>query len=101
MAYHRLGDAESRRERWDAAIRNLQKSIWLNPHNSGPYIVLGKVYQNIGSLANAEGMLRRAIQLDPRNASAHYLLGQTLVRAGQTKEGREVLDRYEQLRKAQ
>ncbi len=65
MAYYKLGDAYSRQVQWAAAIPLLQKSIWLNPTYSGPYILLGKGYLQQKELSNAEGVLRRAIQLDP------------------------------------
>ena len=96
--YYKLGDAYSRREQWDDAIPLLQKSVWLNPTNSGPYILLGKGYAKRGELQNAEGMLRRALQMDPNNSSAHYLLGQTLIKLGRNDEGAKLLERSQQLR---
>lgn len=101
MAYYRLGDAYTRRENWDAAIPELQRAVWLNPAYSGPYILLGKAYLKKKELANAEGMLRQAIRMDPQNSSAHYLLGQTLAAEGKTEEGRKMLERSQELRKAE
>lgn len=98
-SYYRLGDAFTRREEWTEAITALQRSIWLNPNFSGPYILLGKAYQKTGELANAEGTLRRAIQLDPQNYSAHYILGQTLIQLQRIPEGKQMLERSQQLRK--
>ncbi len=100
MAYYRLGEAYSKREQWDDAIPALQKSIWINPNYSGPYIVLGKGYLRRNQLTNAEGVLRRAIQMDPNNSGAHYQLGQTLLKTGRAEEGRKLLERSQQLRKA-
>ena len=99
MAYYKLGDAYTRREQWDFAIPHLQRSIWLNPNYSGPYILLGKAYWKRGDLTNAEGMLRRAIVLDPQNSSAHYVLGQTLVQAGHAEEGKQMLEKSQQLKR--
>ncbi len=101
MAYYRLGDAYTRRENWDAAISELQRAVWLNPTYSGPYILLGKAYLKKKELANAEGMLRQGIRMDPQNYSAHYLLGQTLTAEGKTEEGRKMLERSQELRKAE
>ena len=98
MAHFKLGDSYSRQELWDKAIPALQRAAWLNPDFSGPFILLGKAYLKKHELANAEGMLRQAIKMDPQNYSAHYLLGQTLMEAGRTKEGREMLERAQQLR---
>ena len=75
MASIQLGDAYVREAKWDEAIAALQRSLWLNPFYSGPYILLGRAYMKKGQPATAEGMLRRAIQYDPNNRSAHYLLG--------------------------
>ncbi len=80
-------------------IPPLQRSVWLNPTYSGPYILLGKAYFKTADLPEAERMLRRALQLDPRNASAHYLLGRTLIQSGRAEEGKQLLRRWEQLRK--
>ena len=77
MAFYQLGDARVRQSKWDEGIAALQKSIWLNPFYSAPYILLGKAYMKKGQPATAEGMLTRAIQYDPNNRSAHYLLGAT------------------------
>ncbi len=44
MAWSQLGDAYARQSKWDEAIAALQKSIWLNPYYSAPYILLGRAY---------------------------------------------------------
>ncbi len=41
MAWSQLGDVFVRQQRWDEAIAALQKSIWVNPYYSAPYILLG------------------------------------------------------------
>ena len=88
MAFSQLGDARLRQSKWDEGIAALQKSIWLNPFYSAPYILLGKAYMKKGQPATAEGMLTRAIQYDPNNRSAHYLLGAAAAADGQAG-GRE------------
>ena len=97
MALYRLGEALSRQNKWDEAIAALQKSIWLQPYFSGPYIVLGRAYMKKGQPATAEGLLRRALQYDPNNKSAHYLLGQLLQQAGREDEARRELEIAERL----
>ncbi len=97
MALYRLGDAYTREARWDEAMAALQKSIWLSPYYSGPYILLGKAYMKKGQPATAEGMLRRAIEYDPNNKAAHYLLGQLLQQAGRTEEATRELGIAEKL----
>jgi tetratricopeptide (TPR) repeat protein len=39
LAFQQIGDACVRQARWDEAIEALQRSIWLNPFYSGPYIL--------------------------------------------------------------
>ena len=97
MAFSQLGDALLRQSKWDEGIAALQKSIWLNPFYSAPYILLGKAYMKKGQPATAEGMLTRAIQYDPNNRSAHYLLGQLLQQTGREAEAKRHFDIAERL----
>ena len=98
MAYYRLGEGLSRQLKWDEAIPPLQKSIWLNPFFSGPYIVLGKVYLKKQDLGNAENLLRRSTALDPNNFGAHYLLAQVLQQAGKADDAKAEFAIAEKLR---
>ena len=97
MALYQLGDARVRQARWDEGILALQKSIWINPYYSAPYIILGRAYMKKGQPATAEGMLSRAIQYDPNNRSAHYLLGQLYQQAGRTEDAARELSIAERL----
>jgi tetratricopeptide (TPR) repeat protein len=92
MALYRVGEARARKSDWDGAILALQRSIWINPFYSGPYIVLGRAYLAKGHLQTAEGMLRRAVDYDPNNKAARYLFGQALQRLGRAGEAREQFD---------
>lgn len=98
MAFYRWGEALTRQLKWDDAIAPLQKSIWLNPFFSGPYIVLGKVYLKKGDLGNAENMLRRSLAMDPNNFGAHHLLAQTLQQDGRSEDAKREFALAEQLR---
>jgi tetratricopeptide (TPR) repeat protein len=97
MTWYQLGDAYLRQSRWDEAATALQKSLWISPFYSGPYILLGRVYLKKGQPATAEGMLRRAIQYDPNNRMAHYLLGQVLQQAGRIEEAKREFEIAERL----
>jgi Flp pilus assembly protein TadD len=88
MAWYQLGDVHVRQARWEQAIVMLQRSLWLNPFYSGPYILLGRAYMKTGQTATAEGMLRRAIQYDPNNRAAHYMLAQLLQQLGRHDEAK-------------
>ena len=99
--FSQLGDAHVRASRSGTKrIAALQKSIWLNPFYSGPYILLGSAYMKKGQPATAEGMLRRAIQYDPNNRSAHYLLGQLLQQMGRLEEAKREFEIAERLQVA-
>jgi cytochrome c-type biogenesis protein CcmH/NrfG len=98
MAYYRLGEAYTRQLKWDEAVAPLQKSIWLNPYFSGPYIVLGKVHLKKGDLSNAETILRRALKMDPNNFSGHHLLAQVLQQANRLAEAKKEFELADRLR---
>jgi tetratricopeptide (TPR) repeat protein len=88
MAWHQLGDVYVRKSQWDEAIAMLQRSLWINPFYSAPYILLGQAYAKKGQPATAEGMLRRAIEYDPNNRTAHYVLAQLLQQLGRHDEAK-------------
>jgi tetratricopeptide (TPR) repeat protein len=88
MAWYQLGDVHVRQSKWEQAIPLLQRSLWLNPFYSGPYILLGRAYMKTNQPATAEGMLRRAIEYDPNNRTAHYVLAQLLQQAGRHDEAK-------------
>jgi cytochrome c-type biogenesis protein CcmH/NrfG len=83
---------------WDEAMAPLERSVWLNPNYSGPFILLGKGYLKRKELANAEGVLRHALVLDPQNLSAHYLLAQTLMQLGKQDDANKELARWQELK---
>jgi Flp pilus assembly protein TadD len=74
---------------WDRSVGPLQKSIWLNPDFSSPYILLGKAYYHMDRLEFAEGMLKQAVRMDPNNAGAHYLLGNVYRQMGRRDDSRK------------
>jgi cytochrome c-type biogenesis protein CcmH/NrfG len=76
----------------------LERSVWLNPNFSGPFILLGEGYLKRNELANAEGVLRHAVLLDPQNVSAHYMLGQTLRQENKPEDARKEFDRLRELK---
>lgn len=100
MAFYGMGDAWVRQLQWDNALDALQRSVWLNPYFSGPYILMGKAYQAKGDRAAAEGMLRRAIGYDPNNKTAHYLLAQVLQQLGRAEDARKEFDAAQALQGA-
>ena len=47
-AYYKLADCYSRVQKFDDAERLLQRSIWLDPTSTGPFLLLGKVLEKKG-----------------------------------------------------
>ena len=92
MAQYRLGEGYARQQQWAPAIAALQRSLWINPYFSGPYIVLGRAYLATNDPGTAEGFLRRAVEYDPNNKSAHYLLAQVLRKLGHAEEAGKEFD---------
>jgi tetratricopeptide (TPR) repeat protein len=95
-----MGDAYARQLQWDQALDALQRSVWLNPYFSGPYILMGKAYQAKGDRGAAEGMLRRAVSYDPNNKAAHYILAQVLQQLGRAEEAKKEFEIAQRLQAA-
>ena len=96
-SYYKLADADSRIQKFDEAEKLLQRSIWLDPTATGPYVLMGKVLQKKGEPALAVRSLQRAISMDPNNAVPHHLLGQAYRDLGRTEEAEHELKLAEQL----
>ena len=94
---YKLADAYSRVQKFDDAERLLQRSIWLDPTATGPYVLMGKVLQKKGEPALAVRTLQRAIAMDPNNAIPHHLLGQAYRDLGRTEDAERELKIAEQL----
>ncbi len=98
--YERLGDAYSRQAQYPEAERVLQQAILLEPHATGPYILLGKVLLKEGQPAGAMTFLERAEQMDPANYMTHNLLAQAYRSAGRTAEASRELALTEKIQAA-
>src|SRR6266498_1857614 len=98
--YYKLADAYSRVQRFDDSERLLQRSIWLDPTSTGPYILMGKVLQKKGEPELAVRALERAASMDPNNSITHHLLGQTYRDLGKNEEAERELRLANQLQDA-
>lgn len=96
-SYYKLADAYSRVQKFDDAERLLQRSIWLDPTATGPYVLMGKVLEKKGEPALAVRSLQRAIAMDPNNAIPHHLLGQAYRDLGRAEDAERELKIAEQL----
>jgi Flp pilus assembly protein TadD len=86
---------------FEDAERLLQRSIWLDPTATGPYILMGKVLTQKGDADLAMRTLQRALSLDPNNFIAHHLLGEAYRKLGKTEEAEREFKLAAQLQEAQ
>jgi tetratricopeptide (TPR) repeat protein len=89
--YYKLADAYSRIQKFDEAEKLLQRSIWLDPTATGPYVLMGKVLEKKGEPELAVRALRHAVAMDPNNSITHHLLGQAYRDLGNTEEAEREL----------
>jgi tetratricopeptide (TPR) repeat protein len=89
--YYKLADAYSRIQKFDDAEKLLQRSIWLNPTATGPYVLMGKVLEKKGEPELAVRTLRHAVAMDPNNSITHHLLGQAYRDLGNTEDAEREL----------
>ena len=88
-------DAEQRVERaqehlqrrqWEAALRELQAAVEINPHNAPWLFNLGMVLDELGRFDEAADAYRKAVAIEPRDTRALNHLGVALHRTGRLKE---------------
>jgi predicted Zn-dependent protease len=78
-------------QKFDDAERLLQRSIWLDPTSTGPYILMGKILEKKGEPELAVRALQRASSMDPNNPITHHLLGQAYRDLGQEEAAQREL----------
>ena len=98
--YDRLGDAYSRSGDYADATSALQRAVLLEPHATGPYILLGKVMLKRQDAVGAVTYLERAKQMDPANFMTRNLLGQAYRAMGRQEEAAQELQAAQQLQAA-
>lgn len=74
-AYHELGVALRKLDKYDEAIRALHKAIQLDSLAATAYNSLGLTYYQKGEKEKALDAFLEAVRLDPKCAEAHYNLG--------------------------
>ncbi len=63
--YRNQGYYAQQRKQWDAAIKNYQKAVAIDPFYATPHNDLGIIYEKLGELEKAERHYLQAISLDP------------------------------------
>ncbi|KAA6459786.1 tetratricopeptide repeat protein [Acidobacteria bacterium AB60] len=92
-ALHYLGVVASQTGQPELALRLMQRSSELQPHNVGYLCNLALVLQNRGQLSESIQTYQRAIAIDPQATAPLLGLGAASSRAGQTPEAMASLQR--------
>ena len=97
-AWNNLGMLAAQAGDNDAAIKNLNEAIRLNPGDAIALNNLGSVYRRQGLWAEAEKILETALTADPDNADANYGLGMVFAEQNRAASAERYLRRALQLR---
>lgn len=79
FAWHAMGVAMLRQNRYPAAFMPLQQAAKLWPMDAQVHNNLASVFRKLGRLPEAEASFRHALKLSPTFAEAHLNLGHTLL----------------------
>ena len=74
---------------WDAAEKELQRAIALNPNNAMAHQCYGYLLSALGRFDQAIAEMRRALELDPLSSNKQNSLGATFYRAARYDEALE------------
>jgi tetratricopeptide (TPR) repeat protein len=80
------------------AIDHLLAAIHDDPRLRAAYPVLGRAYQQKGEFGSAADLLKQAVDADPSDQESRYALGRVLIAMGRADEGREQLEKYDNIR---
>lgn len=80
----------------DVALRKLKRGLSMDPNNAQIYAVLGRLYELLGKLQQAEEYYLRSVELEPSNPFFRNAWGSFLCKKGEyaraEKEFRKALD---------
>ena len=79
------------------ALVELRAALEITPALPGLHAALGRAYRTAGDSESAIAILRKGIEHDSSDQESRYILAQTLLAAGRVKDGRQLLDDYQQL----
>jgi arylsulfatase A-like enzyme/Tfp pilus assembly protein PilF len=70
-----LGESALRRQNWDRAAGQLQRSLVLNPNFDNAMTGLAQALAKLGRVDEAKDWLKKALQINPESYGAWYQLG--------------------------
>lgn len=95
-----LTSAQIALKRFDAAERDLRRTLRFQPDNADVHLGLGVISFRRGLYAQAEQELRRAVELNPESGSGYFYRGEALNQLSRVDEAIEMLLRATQLQPA-
>ena len=81
--------------KYETAIKYLEKEIVFNPKSSESFILLGKSYEKIDDLSTANKYYNIAFTLVPHNLELNFLLGKTAYNLGKIENYAEYISNLE------
>ncbi|HEV3486452.1 MAG TPA: FG-GAP-like repeat-containing protein, partial [Vicinamibacterales bacterium] len=97
-AHYVAGLIAKAEDRLEDAAASFKRVAEIDPHDAGARINLGQIHLQQRRYDEAVRLFREALAAEPYNVTAAYSIALALIRAGQTDEGREAMQRFEKLR---
>jgi tetratricopeptide (TPR) repeat protein len=91
-----LGDLYLRRNKLDEAVAEYRRVISASPAVVAAHEGLAQVELALGRYSESANHAIRALEIDPGRQSSRYVKAMALIRQGRDREGRTVLQEYEQ-----
>lgn len=91
--YLDLGSLLLDQSRPQDAVQYLLRATEIAPGESRAHEKLGKAYELLNRLPEAQSELQKAVQLSPESARLHFMLGQVYRKQGLTQKAKDELDR--------
>jgi len=101
FAHYLMGEVRTREGLDDEAIRNLRKSVDLEPRFGPARANLGKLYLKKNETPAAIRELEAAVKLDPEDTTAYYQLSIAYRRTGEKEKAQKALAQVKELNKEQ
>ncbi len=96
-AHYLAGCAYLRQQNFEEALKSLQQAKDIDRTINEVSFQLGLAYEGLKNNEEAEAQWRETIEFGPEHPSVYYRLSQILLRAGNTDEAQEMLERHQEV----
>lgn len=86
--------------RFDDAVKLFEEVLTADRRDVGSNINLGQIFMQQSDYKKAVDYLKVALDAEPYNSTAMYNLATSLIRTGSRDEGKELLNRFQELKKS-